>query len=153
MGTKNTNRFLSKSYFVAFVFFVSFVVAPQARAQSREVIAEILVHGNFATPTEQILATAGLRVGDPADEARLLAAETLLRDSGRFEAVEIRRRYRSIANPDEILVIVLVDERVRGFGLWAPILSSRDGYGLTYGARVTFDEPLGAGTRMSVPLT
>ncbi len=88
--------------------------------------------------------------------------------SGRFADVEVRRRYRSIDNPSDILVMIVVDEhdavsaddltpgpvaRLRSAGMWLPILSYADGYGLTYGARVSFVEPFGPRSRISVPLT
>jgi len=139
-----------------------------AIAQAPETIAEIRVHGNHTTPDTDILALAALATGEPATDARLADAEGRLRASGRFAAVEIRRRYRSIADPSEILVILLVDEhdavsrgdlapgptaRILSAGMLLPILGYADGYGLTYGARVSFIEPLGPRTRVSVPAT
>jgi outer membrane protein assembly factor BamA len=139
-----------------------------AIAQDPETIAEIRVHGNHTTPETDILALAALHVGQPATGAHLAQAESRLRGSGRFADVELRRRYRSIANPSEILVILLVDEhdavsqdnlapgplaRMKSAGMWLPILGYADGYGFTYGARVSFIEPLGPDTRLSVPAT
>jgi outer membrane protein assembly factor BamA len=133
-----------------------------------ETIAEIRVHGNHTTPETEILALAALARGEPASAARLAAAEHRLLASGRFAAVEIRRRYRSISNPSEILVVLLVDEhdavtednlvpgplaRLRSAGMWLPILGYADGYGLTYGARVSIIEPFGSRSRLSMPLT
>ena len=37
--------------------------------------------------------------------------------------------------------------------MWLPILSHADGYGFTYGARVSFVGALGKRSRLSVPLT
>jgi outer membrane protein assembly factor BamA len=37
--------------------------------------------------------------------------------------------------------------------MWLPILGKRDGYGLTYGARLSFIDPLGPRTRVSIPMT
>ena len=137
-------------------------------AQGQEAIAEIRVHGNHTTPEADIVSLARLAVGDPASEIVLRAAEQRLQDSGRFDAVEVRRRYRSISDPSEILVILLVDERaavspdnlipgplsrVKAAGMWLPILNARDGYGLTYGARISIVKPLGTGSRVSMPLT
>ena len=137
-------------------------------AQTPETIAEIRVHGNHTTPEMDVVALAALDVGQPATDAHLAEAETRLRASGRFADVELRRRYRSIANPSEILVILLVDEhdavtednlapgpvaRMKSAGMWLPILGYADGYGFTYGARVSFIEPMGPGTRISLPAT
>ena len=37
--------------------------------------------------------------------------------------------------------------------MWLPVLTAEDGYGLTYGARVSLVDALGRQTRLSVPLT
>lgn len=149
--------------FAAYSFFVPFV----ASAQSGR-IAEILIHGNHTTPDTDILAIAALQIGEAATTAGLAAAEQRLRDSGRFEAVEVRRRFESVSNPDDILVVLLVDERpgvapgdlrpgvLRRLGaasMWLPILNRHDGYAITYGARLTLIETLGPRTRLSAPLT
>ena len=139
-----------------------------ARAQEPETIAEIRVHGNHTTPETEILSIAALVPGEPASQTHLAEAERRLRASGRFADVEIRRRYRSIADPSEILVVLLVDEhdavsddnltpgplaRLRSAGMWLPIVGYADGYGLTYGARVSIIEPFGSRSRLSMPLT
>jgi hypothetical protein len=91
-----------------------------------------------------------------------------LRESGRFTNIEVRKRFRSLTDSSDILVIVLVDERagvsetdltpgpLRRFrlaGMWLPVLDYADGYGFTYGARVSFVDVLGRRSRVSVPLT
>ena len=80
----------------------------------------------------------------------------------------MRKRFRSIEDPSDILVILLVDEhpgisddnlmpgplkRFRGLGMWLPIVDFADGYGFTYGARVSFVDTLGKRSRISVPAT
>ncbi len=91
---------------------ILFAIAPSAvEGQTVEQIADIRVHGNHTTPDEDVLALAGLKIGDAATAERLAEAEARLRDSNRFEAVEVRRRYQSIADASQILVILLVDER------------------------------------------
>ena len=113
---------------VAVVLVVFFVVNVGAQA---EAIAEIRVHGNHTTPTAEILALAGLAVGEPASAERLAGAERTLRESGRFETVEVRRRYRSIEDPSEILIVLLVDERAPMAPMWLPIVAKREGHALT----------------------
>jgi len=132
------------------------------------VIGEVRVHGNHTTPDADVLALAGLAVGTRIAADTLAAAEERLRAAGRFSDVEIRKRFRSLADPSDILVIVLVDEvagisavdltpgpmkRLRGAGMWLPVLDYADGYGFTYGARVSFVDVLGQRSRISVPLT
>jgi outer membrane protein assembly factor BamA len=141
------------------------MAAPLA-AQPVETLGEVRVHGNHTTPDADVLALAGLAIGGPASDELLKEAETRLRQSGRFAGVEVRKRYRSIENPSDILVILLVDEhagvapddltpgplrRFRSFGMWLPILDYVDGYGFTYGARLSFVEVFGPRSRISIP--
>ncbi len=157
----------------AFVFGVSFAVvlaaaSGLARAQSAEVLREVRVHGNHTTPDAEVLAIAGLSVGGAVDDATIREATLRLEQSGRFDTVEVRKRFRSIDDPHDILVIIVVDEvagissddltpgplrKLRSLGMWLPVLDFAEGYGFTYGARITFVDTLGKGSRISVPLT
>jgi len=142
--------------------------ATVAAAQVAETLAEVRVHGNHTTPDAEVLALAGLTVGSAVTDESLQQATEKLRASGRFADVELRKRYRSIDNPSEILIIVVVDEhaavsetdlvpgpfkRMRSLGMWLPILDYADGYGFTYGARTSFVDSLGPRSRISVPLS
>jgi outer membrane protein assembly factor BamA len=133
-----------------------------------EIIGEVRVHGNHTTPDADVLALAGLAVGALLAPDTLQQAESRLRASGRFSDVEARKRFRSLTDPSDILVILLVDERtgitdidltpgpmkrVLGTGMWLPVLDYEDGYGFTYGARFSFVDLLGQRSRISVPLT
>lgn len=153
---------------ITLVALLCVVAAAAAGAQTKETIAEIRVHGNHTTPDADILAIAGLKVGEDATEARLNAAVKRLEDSDRFDEVELLRRYRSIANASEILVMLVVEEhpgvsesdltpgpftKLRALSMWLPIITHADGYGFTYGAVATVLEPFGKQTRLAVPLT
>lgn len=140
-----------------------------ASAWAQEVIGEVRVHGNHTTPDADVLALIGDVVGQPATDALVVQVAERLERSGRFDAVEVRKRYRSIENPDDILLMVVVDEfpgvdpldlappnpvtRFWRSGMFMPVLHSEDGYGFTYGARVSFVDRLGPRSRISVPLT
>ena len=149
---------------VVFVVLVSGV----ASAQAPERLGEVRVHGNHTTPDADVLALAGLTVGSSISDEDLKRAEGKLRQSGRFADVEVRKRFRSIDDPSDILVILLVDEhpgisddnltpgplkRFRGLGMWLPIVDYADGYGFTYGARFSFVDTFGKRSRISVPAT
>ena len=136
--------------------------------QSGERIMEIRVHGNHTTPDAEIIAISGLAVGQPFTDSTSADSEQRLRASDRFDDVAVQPRFLSIADPSQLLVMIVVDERaavtvddltpgpvrrVRAAGMWMPILNYTDGYGWTYGARVAFIDPLGKQTRLSVPLT
>ena len=149
-----------------FALFVIFVVNP--RAQSAEKITEIRVHGNHTTPDADVLKLSGLTTGADASELVLQEAERKLKSTGRFEGVELRRRYLSIDDPSRILIMIVVDEhpavsssdltpgpfkKLRVAQMWMPILKHEDGYGFTYGARMAFKDTLGDRSRLSVPMT
>jgi outer membrane protein assembly factor BamA len=144
------------------------VAAQTSASAPAETIGEVRVHGNHTTPDADILALAGLTPGAPASDGAIADAEKRLRESDRFTNVEVRKRFRSITDPSDILVIVLVDERpgvsntdltpgplkrFRLAGMWLPVVDYADGYGFTYGARVSFVNLLGPRSRISVPLT
>ena len=133
------------------VLVASSLSATTAAGQVVETLGEVRVHGNHTTPDAEVLALAGLTVGSPVTDETIRQATQKLRTSGRFADVEVRKRYRSIDNPSDILVIVVVDEhaavsdtdltpgplkRMRSLGMWLPILDYADGYGFTYGARI-----------------
>jgi outer membrane protein assembly factor BamA len=144
------------------------LAAPAAALAQTATIAEIRVHGNYETPDGDVLALSGLKEGDPATDERIAAAQKAIEDSDRFETVEVRKRFRSLDDPNDILVMIVVRERpgvsdddltpgvfkrMRALQQWLPILDYADGYGLTYGARTTFAGLAGRETRLSVPLS
>ena len=136
-----------------------------------DVLAEVRVHGNYATPDDEVLRLAGLTIGQPIDDAAIDAATRRLKESGRFEEIEIRKRYRSLEPGGEVALVIVVREhpladvstegpaiarpfrRLWASGMVMPILSYTDGYGFTYGARFSFVDALGRGSRVSVPLS
>ena len=137
-----------------------------------EVIAEIRIHGNAYVRDDEVIKLAGVSVGQPLAADGLRAIEQRLKASGHFETVEVRKRYRSLDSTTDVALILLVHERA-GFTSetlaerpsawgWArmksklmflPIVDYDDGYGFTYGGRVSTIGLLGAGERLSVPLT
>jgi outer membrane protein assembly factor BamA len=164
-NTKNTKGFL----LVIFVTFVANNFVPVvASAQAPEKITEVRVHGNHTTPDTDILQISGLATGVEPSEARLKEAEQKLRASRRFEGVELRKRYLSITDPSQVLVMIVVDEhpavsptdltpgplkKFRAMQMWMPVLKHEDGYGFTYGARLAFRDSIGDRSRISVPMT
>lgn len=141
---------------------------PALAQQSPGVVGEVRVHGNHTTPDADVLAIIGDVAGKPATDALIADITGRIRQSGRFDGVEVRKRLRSIDNPDDILLMVIVDEvpgiepgdltpgplkRLRASGMFLPVLHSEDGYGFTYGMRMSFVDRFGARSRISVPLT
>ncbi len=173
MRTAASLRIRTSGCACALALLVTFVNAVSAAAQAEpppatERIGEVRVHGNHTTPDADVLSLAALEVGATIGTDTLEQADKRLRASGRFSNIEIRKRFRSLTDPSDILVVILVDEvagvndvdltpgpwkRVRTFGMWLPVLDYADSYGFTYGARVSFVDLLGQRSRVSVPLT
>ena len=139
-----------------------------AQAPSAETVVDLRIHGNHTMPDDEVLALAGVAVGDVVDVAAVEAVTQRLEGSGRFEAVEVRKRYRSLTATDRIALIIVVRERPRasirnpvmrslarlaGQSMFLPVLRYDEGYGVSYGARFSFVEVLGRGSRVSVPAT
>jgi outer membrane protein assembly factor BamA len=137
---------------------------PQTAA---ETIAEVRVHGNATLADEAVLKLAGVAVGVALDAGGTAAVEKRLRDSGRFDEVQVRKRYRTLAM-DEIALVLVVHERpglsatgqppsvlrrLRSRLMFFPIIHYDDGYGWTYGAQTAVVDALGKGTRVSFPLS
>ncbi len=148
--------------------------ATYASAQTPETIAEIRVHGNHIATTEEVTALTGLTIGAPFTADTLKTAEQRLRDAGRFDDVEVLKRYASISDPSRIAIVIIVNEgpvkiefervgeeevarveRRGGWGdlMWLPILDGEDGYGLTYGVTISKMDVLGGRSRLSMPLS
>jgi outer membrane protein assembly factor BamA len=153
---------------VAFVVVCLGAAPAAAQTPSPGVVAEVRVHGNHTTPDADVMAIIGDVIGKPATDALLTEVGARLEKSGRFDGVDVRKRYRSIDNPDDILLMVVVDEvpavdeldltpgawkKFRSSGMFMPILQSNDGYGLTYGVRTSIVDRLGPKSRISIPLT
>jgi len=138
-----------------------------------ETVREIRVHGNAAVADADVIKLAGISLGDSIDDRSLTSVEKRLKDSDRFETVEVRKRYRSLDDPTDVAIVLVVHERpgvtsatstaanpvsgswnrITNRLMFFPILSYADGYGFTYGGRVSTIDLLGAGERLSVPLT
>ncbi len=169
MKTRRSTDVLRTFFVRSTIVVLALVCASAADAQtSPGVVGEVRVHGNHTTPDADILAIVGDVVGKPATDQLIAEIESKLEKSGRFDGVEVRKRFRSIENPDDILLMIVVDEvpgidpldltpspmkKFWSSGMFLPILHSEDGYGFTYGARISFVDRLGPRSRITVPLT
>jgi outer membrane protein assembly factor BamA len=161
-----------------FVAIVLVLFAPSAAAQPAgggEVIAAIQVHGNTITPSEDLIKASGLVVGARVSDGMLSDAESRLRAAIKFESADVLKRFASISDPTQILVLIQVDEgpvqievpeipnapgvpgvrrvvrRSRFNMMFLPILDAEDGYGFTYGVQFAFVGHRTARRRVLVP--
>ena len=133
-----------------------------------ETVAEIRIHGNLSLPDAEVIALTGVNLGDAAGPDLEETVRVRLAASGRFETVDVRRRYRSLTATDQVALVIVVRERpgarfsnpvLRAFAaagrrlMVAPILDHREGYGVAYGALTSFVDTFGPGGRLSVPAT
>jgi hypothetical protein len=149
-------------------------VAPSAGAQAPETVAAIQVQGNTATPDEEVRRLAEVRVGMAFEASTIDAVTAKLKAAKRFDSVEVRKRFASIDDPSQITLVIVVDEgpvkivmtgdpdrptrvvrkRIPNI-LVLPIFAVEDGYGVTYGARLTLPDPhlMGKRSRITFPLS
>lgn len=133
-----------------------------------ETVAEIRIHGNLSLPDAEVVALTGVTLGDAAGPDLEKTVRQRLEASGRFETVDVRRRYRSLTATDQVALVIVVRERpgarfsnpvMRAFAaagrrlMVAPLLDHREGYGVAYGALIGFVDTFGPGSRLSVPAT
>lgn len=137
--------------------------------QDAERVVGVRAQGNTITAEADIVRMAGVPIGSAYTPAMLKEVEARVRVAGRFERVEVLKRYASLSDPAQVLLVVIVDEGnivVRRNGtaaratarrlppmMYLPILGSNEGFGFSYGALVTMQPIVGPGTRLSFPLT
>ena len=132
---------------------------PANAGESRPPVAsEVRVHGNRDLSAAEVRRLAGLEPGAKLHAGTEEETAARLRATGRFETVEARRRHRSLrsGSPDETVILVVEERRPPGgaAGLAAlPVVRYDEGYGVTYGARLTLLDPLGENSRLSAPLS
>ena len=150
------------------------LLAAPVLPQAAETVTAIQVQGNTATPDDDVRRLAEVRVGMPFDTSTVDAVAARLKAAKRFDRVEVRKRFASIDDPSQIMLVIIVDEgpvKIVMTGdpdrptrvvrktmpniLILPILGREDGYGFTYGARFTLPDPkwMGKRSRITFPLS
>jgi len=150
----------------AALLMVAMLQTTAAAPQAPEKIGEIRVHGNAVMPDAAVLALAGVSVGATLGPDDIAAIEKRLRDSGRFDEVQVRKRYRTL-EMDDVALLVVVHEKpgvtasgqppsvfrtIRSKLMYFPIIGYDAGYGWTYGVRTSIVNAAGRRTAIRVPL-
>jgi outer membrane protein assembly factor BamA len=145
-----------------------------------EVVADVRVQGNVLTTDDDLKQMAGVNVGAPFTPGMPDAIAVRLKSTGKFESVQVLKRFASIADPSQIILVIVVNEgpvklemfkdvpdgppgagaglarvvRRRGLGvMWLPLLDFEDGYGFSYGVQFARPKVAGPNSRLSFPLT
>ena len=149
--------------------------APQTVAPG-EVIADIRVHGNHLTEDAEVIRLSGLTKGAPVTADTVSGALKRLNDSGKFDDAEVLKRFASIDDPTQILIMLIVNDgpvkievpvgpnavgarpRIVSRGLvgrlmYLPIIDGEDGYAVRFGLRVAYVPSAKSKSRLSFPLT
>jgi outer membrane protein assembly factor BamA len=149
---------------------VALLVLTLLAGQPAERLADVRVQGNTLTPDADIIRMAGVEIGAPVTSTTVDEVTARVERLGGFRRVEVLKRFASIADPTQVLLVIVVDEgpvairrgadgqprAVRRRGppmMFLPLLGSEEGFGFTYGALLSMPNLAGRGTRLSVPLT
>jgi len=151
-----------------------------AQTQPPETVTDIRVQGNVLTTDAEMRQLAGVDVGSPFTPDLPDVVAERLKNTRKFESIQVLKRFASISDPSQIILVIIVNEgpvklemfkgvpdgpptagqelsrvvRRRGFGvLWLPLLDFEDGYGFTYGVQFARPKVLGPNSRLSFPLT
>ena len=140
---------------------------PERSALQTQTISEIRVQGNATVTDETVISLAGVSVGMPLGADTIAAITKRLRDSGRFDEVDVRQRYRTL-EMDQVALLIIVHERpgtsptgqppstlrrLRNHLMFFPIVDYDEGYGWTYGMQTSIVGVMGRRERFSVPLS
>ena len=137
-----------------------------AQSPPPETVTDIRVQGNVLTPDAEMRQLAGVEIGTPFAAGMPEAVATRLKATHKFERVDVLKRFASIADPSQVILVIIVDEgpvkiepgsrvvRRHGLGLlWLPLLDFEDGYGFSYGVQLARPNVVGPNSRLSFPLT
>lgn len=140
---------------------------------NQDKIVDIRVHGNHITPDADVVRLSTLAKGDAFTATTIAEAKKALRQTGMFDEVDVLKRFASIDDLSQIVVMLVVNEgpvkivmpdapgaspRIVRRGLssrfmYMPIIDAEDGYGWRYGLRVALAQPVGRNSRLSFPFT
>src|SRR5438105_7779828 len=76
--------------------------------QPQERLDDIRIHGNVATPDDEIRRLAGVEIGGVVEPDTPAQVAARLRAAKRFDRVEVLKRFASIADPTRIVLVLIV---------------------------------------------
>jgi len=139
-----------------------------------ETITAVIVHGNQIVSDDEVIKLSGITIGAPFTASTIAEVTQKLKASGKFKSVDVQKGWASIDDATKIIVIINASEgsvRIsdpfhlnggdpqvvkRGLlGSWQafPMFDAEDGYGITFGVRMSYPDVIGPGSRLSFPMT
>ena len=117
-------------------------------------VSEVRLHGNHSMTDAEILAIAGVAVGDRLAADDTIAVEERLRASGRFDQVSAEWRYRSLTRRDRAVLLLTVHEKigVADKFLVLPEIRYNEDEKFSVGGRVSVRNLFGGDTLISLPV-
>ena len=89
-------------------------VLPVRPVPQNERVAEIRIQGNYRTAEADILKLAAINVGDPIQPDTVDAVRTRLEKSGKFDDVQVLKRWRTIDSTEDVVLVLIVREAEGG---------------------------------------
>ena len=87
------------------------VAAQPVPAQSREKwLPPFRCMATRSRLADEIIRASGIAVGDPVSDTLLSDAEARLRSAIKFDSVDVLKRFASISDPTQVLILIQVDE-------------------------------------------
>jgi outer membrane protein assembly factor BamA len=120
-----------------------------------ESVIELRFQGNLSIPDEEMHRMSGVQIGTPVSDHLLEELKSRLLETGRFESVEVARRYRSFGESENVVLMIAVREKPSFASrfMFMPVFGGSDEYGFTYGGRLTSTDLFGLGEKISAPIT
>ena len=82
----------------------------QGSQTPREVIAEVRVHGNHVSSDEEVIKLSGVTIGEAFGPTTIADVTARLKSTGKFDDVQVLKRFASIEDPTRIVIMIVVNE-------------------------------------------
>src|SRR5215831_13871326 len=81
-----------------------------AQAQPPETVTDIRVQGNVLTTDAEMRQLAGVDVGTPFTPDLPDVVTERLKNTRKFESIQVLKRFASISDPSQIILVIIVNE-------------------------------------------
>src|SRR5258705_8635282 len=75
-----------------------------------ETVTDIRVQGNVLTTDDEMRQLAGVEIGAPFTPDLPDAVTERLKNTRKFESIQVLKRFASIADPSQVILVIIVNE-------------------------------------------